>query len=224
MTLIAIVLLAGCTVGGDEPTPTTAPLPTPSPTPLVVATPMVVGTPVATAATVGPSPPGEFAFGTLDPTCIPPVDERGVHTFDQFLVAAGCVAALFPWPDDYVADTTATASGIPDQEISRFQGGYAYTAVTYQNICAWELAWLAAMKRNDPASAETALAYLTTVVPTFSTSVPGIPAHIMDAETIDFQATVHRSAELGDVDCMQRYTDQNCTGIVWRSATPSGTS
>lgn len=217
--------LIGCSTGNDSSRPTTAP---PTATRESPAAADLVGSPLAVApAGLLSTLEGQSATPQSGPTgltsdCFPGADEEGFYLFADFRSALRCVSRLFTWPAAYVPDTDAAASLFPDAEESRFQQGYEYTMLSTQNICAWQMTWLDAVRSGDGDLANEALTYLTETVPDFA-SIPGAPPYVMSQEGVEFYRSVHEKAALGDVAFMQAYVTQNCQGIAWLATTPAAT-
>lgn len=152
----------------------------------------------------GQSTPSPAASGGIASSCLPEGDAD--LQIDELRDTLPCVASLFQWPANMVPDDAMLERSIqkaPDGGEARYERGYEFGVVSGLNTCSWYITWIEARQAGDAELESEALAYMTDVIPHYSTQVPGFSSTALDPSVTRWHEDVADKASLGDPTLVQ---------------------
>lgn len=145
-------------------------------------------------------------------SCLPDGDED--LKVDELRETLPCVVSLFQWPANMEPDDAMLERSIqkaPDGGEARYERGYEFGVVSGLNTCAWYITLIDARQAGDAELEDEALAYMTNIIPNYSTLIPGFSETALDPSVIQWQEDVAEKASLGDPSLVQDTVEHNCT-------------
>lgn len=205
--IIAVIGLAGCSLGanGDEADST----PTPAPTGVTQVS-GEDGTPPTERVEVSAPPPEGTPDSSLAPgTSSFDADGDGFMTAAELRAATNATMPEFAFPPEYqptgdqIADQMLGPYPPSDPAAESYQIKMEYLLIGAHHECAWERVYLQANASSDAARQQEAIDAL----------LAGLPKHPMDPGGREMFEDMYRKAQLGDPSGVANVVEQNCNGI-----------